>query len=69
MKPSLIKARRATELASTTDRFFFLPVGIMLTCTRLGSMRRWKLEHQTWLALLVLKLATMLLESTAFISE
>ena len=32
-KPSLIKARRATELASTTDLFFFLPVGMMFTST------------------------------------
>ena len=29
---NLIKASRARELASTTDLFFFLPVGMMFTC-------------------------------------
>merc|ERR1711936_193291 len=50
-RANLIKERRAMEVVWTTDLFFFLPVGMMLT----------------WLALFVLKLATMLLESTAFI--
>ena len=64
----MIKERRAMEVVWTTDLFFFLPVGMMLTCqTQTINLMTNYGGRSTWLALFVLKLATMLLESTAFI--